>query len=85
MMTRAKGATLAEIMEVTGWQKHTARGFVSILGDATKRTKTSAGRHGRYAFNSRGGKKWNNPFKIKGCVSDIRLHLSEVHGIRLPD
>jgi hypothetical protein len=32
MMTRAKGATLAEIMEATGWQKHTVRGFVSILG-----------------------------------------------------
>ncbi len=32
MMRRAKGATLAEIMETTGWQKHTVRGFVSILG-----------------------------------------------------
>jgi Protein of unknown function (DUF3489) len=32
MMKRAKGATLAEIMETTGWQKHTVRGFVSILG-----------------------------------------------------
>ena len=32
MMKRAKGATLAEIMEVTGWQRHTVRGFVSILG-----------------------------------------------------
>jgi Protein of unknown function (DUF3489) len=32
MMTRSKGATLAEIMEATGWQKHTVRGFVSILG-----------------------------------------------------
>jgi hypothetical protein len=32
MMKRAKGATLAEIMEATGWQKHTVRGFVSILG-----------------------------------------------------
>jgi hypothetical protein len=32
MMRRAKGATLPEIMEATGWQKHTVRGFVSILG-----------------------------------------------------
>jgi hypothetical protein len=26
MMERAKGATLAEIMEATGWQRHTVRG-----------------------------------------------------------
>ena len=32
MMARAKGATLADIMDATGWQKHTVRGFVSILG-----------------------------------------------------
>ena len=32
LMQRAKGATLAEILEATGWQKHTVRGFVSILG-----------------------------------------------------
>jgi hypothetical protein len=32
LMKRAKGATLAEITDVTGWQKHTVRGFVSILG-----------------------------------------------------
>src|ERR1700722_4083384 len=32
MMKRAKGATLTEIVEATGWQKHTVRGFVSILG-----------------------------------------------------
>ena len=32
MMKRAKGATLAEITEATDWQKHTVRGFVSILG-----------------------------------------------------
>jgi hypothetical protein len=49
-MKRAKGATLAEIMAATGWQAHTVRGFVSILGskggekiessknDASKRT-----------------------------------------------
>jgi hypothetical protein len=33
MMKRAKGATLSEITEATGWQKHTVRGFVSILGN----------------------------------------------------
>ena len=32
LMKRAKGVTLAEIVEATGWQKHTVRGFVSILG-----------------------------------------------------
>jgi len=32
MMKRAKGATLAEIIEATRWQPHTVRGFVSILG-----------------------------------------------------
>jgi hypothetical protein len=32
MMKRAKGATLPEIMKATGWQPHTVRGFVSILG-----------------------------------------------------
>jgi Protein of unknown function (DUF3489) len=32
MLKRAKGATLAEIVEATGWQRHTVRGFVSILG-----------------------------------------------------
>jgi hypothetical protein len=32
MMKRAKGATLAEVMKATGWQPHTVRGFVSILG-----------------------------------------------------
>ena len=32
LMKRAKGATLAEITKATGWQPHTIRGFVSILG-----------------------------------------------------
>jgi hypothetical protein len=32
LMKRSKGATLAEIMGSTGWQAHTVRGFVSILG-----------------------------------------------------
>ena len=32
LMQRAKGVTLAEIMETTGWLKHNVRGFVSLLG-----------------------------------------------------
>jgi len=32
LMQRAKGVTLDEIMKATGWQAHTVRGFVSILG-----------------------------------------------------
>ena len=47
MMKRAKGATLAEITEATGWQNHTVRGFVSILGskggEKIESTKNSAG------------------------------------------
>ena len=29
LMSRSQGATLAEIMGLTGWQAHTVRGFVS--------------------------------------------------------
>jgi hypothetical protein len=32
LMKRAKGATLDEIIAVTSWQRHTVRGFVSLLG-----------------------------------------------------
>jgi hypothetical protein len=49
MMRRAKGVTLAEIVEATGWQKHTVRGFVSLLGskdglkiDSSKNTAGAA-------------------------------------------
>jgi predicted transcriptional regulator len=32
MMKRARGASLTEMMKLTGWQKHTVRGFLSLLG-----------------------------------------------------
>ena len=47
MTKRPKGATLAEIMQVMGWQAHTVRGFVSILGskggERVESSKTAAG------------------------------------------
>lgn len=47
MMKRAKGVTLAEIAELTGWQNHTIRGFVSILGskggEKIESSKSAAG------------------------------------------
>ena len=30
MIGRAKGATLAELMQTTGWQAHSVRGFISV-------------------------------------------------------
>ena len=41
MMKRAKGATLPEIMKATGWQPHTVRGFVSILGNKGGENRSS--------------------------------------------
>ena len=33
MLHKAEGATLAEIMKVTGWQSHSVRGFVTFIID----------------------------------------------------
>src|SRR5258708_5170569 len=34
-LRRAKGVSLPEIQKLTGWQKHTVRGFISVLGSKT--------------------------------------------------
>jgi Protein of unknown function (DUF3489) len=47
LSSRPNGATLAEIMTETGWQKHSVRGMISILGSkgglAISSTKNAAG------------------------------------------
>ena len=51
MMKRAKGATLAEIVETTGWQVHTVRGFVSILGSkGQEKIESSKGADGARTY-----------------------------------
>ena len=43
MLRRTEGATLQEIMSVTGWQAHSVRGFVSgTLGKKLNLTVVSA-------------------------------------------
>jgi hypothetical protein len=44
MLLRTGGATLQEIMAQTGWQKHTARGFISTLPKKTGIAITSTRR-----------------------------------------
>jgi hypothetical protein len=45
MMKRAGGATLPEVMKKFGWQAHTIRGLVSVLGKTLKieRSKPEGG------------------------------------------
>jgi hypothetical protein len=47
LLGRKQGASLAEIMEATGWQPHTVRGFISIVskkeGIAIESSKNEAG------------------------------------------
>ena len=44
MLLRAGGATLQEIVDATGWQKHTVRGFISTLAKKTGIAITSTRR-----------------------------------------
>ena len=45
LLHRADGATAPEIMEATGWQRHSVRGFLSILGKTLKIERSKEGRY----------------------------------------
>jgi predicted transcriptional regulator len=45
LLRRADGATAPEIMEATGWQRHSVRGFLSILGKTLKIERNKEGRY----------------------------------------
>ena len=36
LLRQAAGASAPEIMNVTGWQRHSVRGFLAILGKTLK-------------------------------------------------
>ena len=51
LMKRARGATLAEITKVTGWQAHTVSDFVSILGSkAAEKVESSKSADGERTY-----------------------------------
>jgi hypothetical protein len=52
LLGRKNGATLAEIMETTGWQKHTVRGFVSLLGKAGTKVESSKSEAGARTYKA---------------------------------
>jgi hypothetical protein len=45
LIQRADGASTPEIMEATGWQRHSVRGFLSILGKSLKIERSKEGRY----------------------------------------
>jgi hypothetical protein len=45
LLRRADGATAPEIVEATGWQRHSVRGFLSILGKTVKIARDAEGRY----------------------------------------
>jgi hypothetical protein len=56
LLERAKGATLEELMEATGWQAHSVRGFIS--GTLSKKLKMK--------IDSFRTEKGNRTYRVKG-------------------
>ena len=52
LISRKSGATLAEIMTATGWQKHTVRGFIAILGKKGTKIESTKGETGTRTYKA---------------------------------
>jgi hypothetical protein len=50
LLCRPEGATLREIQEATGWQRHTVRGFLSASVRKQGRTVRSSQRAGERVY-----------------------------------
>lgn len=49
LLNRANGVTLAELMSATGWQAHSVRGFICILGKSMKIASSKVDGERRYS------------------------------------
>jgi predicted transcriptional regulator len=56
MALLAKGVTLETLMNTFGWQRHTVRGFISILGKTHKIESTSVEGARTYKIAAKGDK-----------------------------
>ena len=52
LIGREQGSSLAEIMEATGWQKHTIRGFISIANKGGAKIESSKSEAGARTYKA---------------------------------
>jgi hypothetical protein len=52
LISRKNGASLDEIMTATSWQKHTVRGFISLLGKAGTKVESSKSEAGARTYKA---------------------------------
>src|SRR5947209_7134238 len=52
LISREYGATLDDIMTATGWQKHTVRGFIAILGKKGTKIESSKSEAGARTYKA---------------------------------
>jgi hypothetical protein len=56
LVTRARGATLAELMDAAGWQAHSIRGFLSNARKSGVEIDTARNAKGEMVYKAKGAK-----------------------------